>query len=49
MCNFGYCDICEGDMGYVEVVNVMFDLVCIGYCEIFEIFFVMYDLIMLNW
>lgn len=43
-----YCVVCNGNIGYVEVVVVKFDLVVILYCEIFDIFFVIYDLIIVD-
>ncbi|WGY67856.1 peptide-methionine (S)-S-oxide reductase MsrA [Burkholderia cepacia] len=46
--NPGYRDICEGDTGHAEVVNVTFDPARIGYREILEIFFATHDPTQLN-
>ena len=46
--NPGYRDICEGDTGHAEVVNVTFDPARIGYREILEIFFATHDPTTLN-
>ncbi|MBJ9620421.1 peptide-methionine (S)-S-oxide reductase MsrA [Burkholderia multivorans] len=46
--NPGYRDVCDGDTGHAEVVNVTFDPSRIGYREILEIFFATHDPTQLN-
>lgn len=46
--NPGYRDVCDGDTGHAEVVNVTFDPARIGYREIVEIFFATHDPTQLN-
>lgn len=46
--NPGYRDVCDGETGHAEVVNVTFDPSRIGYREIVEIFFATHDPTQLN-
>ncbi len=46
--NPGYKEVCSGDTGHVEVVQVTFDPAIISYREILEIFFVIHDPTTLN-
>ncbi len=41
--NPSYRDICEGNTGHAEVVQVSFDPAIIGYRDILEIFFAIHD------
>ena len=38
-----YKDICRGDTGHAEVVQINFDSTEISYCEVLEIFFALHD------
>jgi peptide-methionine (S)-S-oxide reductase len=46
--NPSYEQVCEGDTGHAEVVQVVFDPSVIGYREILEIFFATHDPTQLN-
>lgn len=41
--NPAYADVCGGDTGHAEVVQIHFDPLMIGYREILEVFFVIHD------
>ena len=43
-----YEQVCDGDTGHAEVVNVEFDPASIGYREILDIFFAIHDPTQLN-
>lgn len=46
--NLSYEQVCSGSIGYVEVVCIDFDFVEVLLCELLEVFFIIYDFIMLN-
>ena len=48
MANPTYADICNGDTGHAEVVQVRFDPDVISYRELLEIFFTLHDPTQLN-
>src|SRR5215216_535734 len=48
MANPTYREVCEGDTGHAEVVQITFDPSVISYQEILEIFFVTHDPTTLN-
>jgi len=43
-----YADVCRGNSGHVEVVQISFDPAVVGYREILEVFFVIHDPTTLN-
>lgn len=44
-----YEQVCIGCFGYVEVVQIVYDFEKVFYVQLLEVFFCIYDLIMLNW
>lgn len=46
--NPGYRDICAGDTGHAEVVQIKFDPARIGYSDLLEVFFAIHDPTTLN-
>lgn len=44
----GYADVCRGDSGHAEVVQVTFDPAAVSFREILEVFFVIHDPTTLN-
>jgi peptide-methionine (S)-S-oxide reductase len=43
-----YADVCSGDSGHAEVVQISFDPAVVGFREILEVFFVIHDPTTLN-